>query len=142
MYPDADVPVVQLSIDRRLAPAAHLELARSLGALRDDGVLVMGSGNVTHNLRDAFGRMRSGDTETPDWARRFDAAVAEAAQAHDTARLARLLETDDGRAAHPTPDHYLPLLYAAGASEASDAVSFTSDAFDWGSLSMRNVIWG
>lgn len=142
MYPDADIPVVQLSIDRALSPSDHVELARSLGALRDEGVLVLGSGNVTHNLRDAFGRSREGNPDTPDWARRFDTEVAEASEAHDVARLASLLDTEHGRLAHPTPEHYLPLLYAAAASEASDAVSFTSATFDWGSLSMRNVLWG
>jgi 4,5-DOPA dioxygenase extradiol len=143
MYPDADIPVIQLSIDRRLAPDRHLTLARTLGPLRDEGVLILGSGNVTHNLRDAFGRMRSGSTETPDWARRFDREVEGVLEARDGARLIELApNTDDGRMAHPTPDHWLPLIYAFGAADPRDALRFPTQGFDLGSISMRNVVWG
>lgn len=143
MYPEADVPVVQLSLDRRLDVKGHLELARSLAPLRDEGVLILGSGNVVHNLRDAFGRMQSGDTETPPWALRFDLAVKAAAEAHDLRALAALWpDTDDGRLAHPTPDHWLPLLYAAAASDDGDRVRFPTEGFDLGSISMRNLVWG
>jgi 4,5-DOPA dioxygenase extradiol len=69
-YPLAQVPVVQLSIDRRLSLREHAELARHLAPLRDDGILIFGSGNVTHNLGDAFKRMRTANTDTPDWAKR------------------------------------------------------------------------
>src|SRR5690606_22127221 len=106
---------------RRLSPREHYELAKSLAELRDEGVLVMGSGNVTHNLRDAVYRMRSGDAETPHWAARFDETVAKALEQHDTEKLVTLWETSpDGRLAHPTPDHWLPLLYVLGASERGD----------------------
>ena len=143
MYPAADIPVVQLSIDRRLTPRDHFDMARSLRDLREQGVLVMGSGNVVHNLRDAFGRMNSGDHATPDWARRFDAKVADATRQADTATLVALLTDDpDGALAHPTPDHWLPYLYALGLTDVDDAVRFNSEGFDLGSLSMRNVIWG
>ncbi len=142
LRPAADVPVVQLSLDRRLAPAAHLELGRSLAALRDEGVLVLGSGNVTHNLRHAFGAYERGDTATPAWAASFDADVAAALAQHDHAFLARALEGDAGRLAHPTPDHYLPLLYVAGAATREDAVTFPLEGFDMGSLSMRAVLVG
>lgn len=143
MYPEADVPVIQLSIDRRLEPREHLELARSLVELRDDNVLVLGSGNVTHNLRDAFGRMRSGDRTTPAWAARFDAAIKQAIGERDEAALTGgLLASDDGKLAHPSLDHYLPLLYAFAASTASDAVSFPVSGFDLGSISMRAIRFG
>lgn len=143
MFPAADVPVVQLSIDRRLAPRQHLELARSLQDLRHQGVLVMGSGNVVHNLSDAFGRMRTGATDTPDWARRFDRTVAEALLAGDVAALVDLRERDrDGELAHPTADHWLPLIYALGAGTRDSRVRFAGEGFDLGSLSMRNVVWG
>ncbi|MCA9608729.1 MAG: 4,5-DOPA dioxygenase extradiol [Myxococcales bacterium] len=142
MYPDADVPVVQLSLDRRLSPRAHLELARDLAALRDEGVLVLGSGNVTHNLRDAFRRMQTGDHETPDWARRFDGELTRALEQHDDAAIVAMSATDDGRLAHPTPDHWLPLIYALGATDERDAVSYPIEGFDIGSLSMRAVRWG
>lgn len=145
MYPEAQVPVVQLSIDRRLDIRAHYELARSLRDLRDEGILIFASGNIVHNLRDAFGRMRSGSRETPDWARRFDETVAQMLAQRDTDGLLSAADTDDGRMAHPTPDHWLPLIYACGASDPGDShdpVSFAQQGFDWGSLSMRNVLFG
>ncbi|MCB9629476.1 MAG: 4,5-DOPA dioxygenase extradiol [Sandaracinaceae bacterium] len=142
MFPEADIPVVQLSLDRRLDVRGHLTLARSLADLRHEGVLVLASGNITHNLRDAFTRMQTGSTETPPWATRFDSAVVRAVTQRDTEGLLRLWpDSDDGRLAHPSPDHFLPLLYAYGASDAQDSASFTSDTFDLGSLSMRNVLF-
>lgn len=142
MYPEADVPVVQLSLDRRLASAESLALARALRPLRADGVLVLGSGNLTHNLRDAMTRMRSGQDETPDWAERFDRDVAAMLTQGDHDRLARAVETEDGRRSHPTPDHWLPLVYAAGAAEPDEPVTFPITGFDAGSLSMRAVRFG
>lgn len=142
LRPAADVPVVQLSIDARLAPSEHLALGRALAGLRDEGVLVMGSGNVTHNLRHAFTSMRSGNTTTPPWAERFDQDVARAFEQHDGAFLARVIETDAGQLSHPSLDHFLPLLYVAGAAADSDAVRFPVSGFDLGSLSMRSVLLG
>ena len=142
MFPAADVPVVQLSIDLGLSAAQHFELARSLQPLRGDGVLVLGSGNITHNLRDAFDRQQRGDATVPDWARRYDNAVAEALTAHDRARLLQLSDTPDGRQAHPWPDHWWPLVYALAAAGDTDPVRFPIDGFDLGSLSMRAVRFG
>ena len=142
MFPDADIPVIQLSLDRRLRMGEHHELARSLIELRSQGVLILGSGNITHNLGDAFGRMRSDDRTTPDWAARFDGAVETALDARDREHLIGLWHTDDGRRAHPTPEHWIPLLYAQAATDENDPIRYTSTAFDWGSLSMRNVIFG
>jgi 4,5-DOPA dioxygenase extradiol len=142
MFPDAGVPVVQLSIDRRLEPKQHVELARSLAELRHEGVLILGSGNIVHNLADAIGRMGTGRTDTPAWASRFDGAVAAAVAQHDTGGLVDLWPgTDDGRVAHPTPDHFLPLIYAAAVVDDRDGVRFSSEGFDLGSISMRNIIW-
>jgi 4,5-DOPA dioxygenase extradiol len=143
MYPDARIPVIQLSIDRRLSPERHLEIGRSLAELREEGVLILGSGNVTHNLRDAFTRLRKGENATPDWARRFDAEIAKSLEQHDTARLLTAWrETDDGRRSHPTADHYLPLLYTHGATWADEPVRFPIEGFDIGSISMRAVVVG
>lgn len=142
LRPAADWPVVQLSIDGRLSPAEHLAIGRALAPLRDEGVLIMGSGNITHNLRHAFSSWRRGDTQTPPWAREFDEDVARALERHDADHLTRALDSDAGRLSHPTPDHYLPLLYAAGASGPDDPVRFPIAGFDLASLSMRAVVFG
>jgi 4,5-DOPA dioxygenase extradiol len=140
LRPAADVPVVQLSIDGRLPPGEHLGIGRALAPLRDEGVLILGSGNVVHNLRHAFAARSRGETATPRWARAFDDQVAAALSRHDGDALVRILDTDEGRMSAPTPDHYLPLLYVAGASAAGDRVRFPIEGFDWGSLSMRAAI--
>ncbi len=141
LRPGADVPVVQLSIDARLPPSGHVAIGQALAPLREEGVLILGSGNVTHNLRHAFSAWRRGDEETPCWASTFDADVAKAARQHDSAALARLPESDAGRLSHPTPDHYYPLLYTAGAADPQDAVKFPLSGFDMGSLSMRSILY-
>jgi 4,5-DOPA dioxygenase extradiol len=142
MRPEADVPVLQLSIDARLAPARHIEIGKALAPLRDEGVLILGSGNIVHNLRDAFGNMRAGRSATPHWASDFDAAIASAIERRDGSFLSSSLETDTGRQSHPTAEHYLPLLYSFGASSEADAVSYPITGFDAGSLSMRSVRFG
>jgi 4,5-DOPA dioxygenase extradiol len=143
MYPDADIPVIQLSIDSRLDVAQHLDLGRRLAELRHEGVLILGSGNLTHNLRDAFARMSSGNPTTPDWAQRFDATASEIARQHDAEALLGLWPgSEDGRLCHPTGDHYLPFVYAFGAADARDDVRFPIEGFDGGSLSMRAILFG
>ncbi len=142
MRPAAAVPVVQLSLDGRLAPAEHLAIGRALAPLRDVGVLVLGSGHVVHNLRHAFGAWPRGEIATPEWARAFDAEVAAALARHDGDALVRLLDGEEGRLAAPTPDHYLPLLYVAGASTAGEPVRFPIEGFDMSSLSMRSALVG
>src|SRR5262249_20579961 len=137
LIPDASCPVVQLSIDHRLPPADHLAIARTLAPLRDEGVLILGSGNITHNLRHAMYNFRSADRPTPSWAASFDADVARALEQHDGDALARFPATDAGRMSHPSLDHYLPVIYAAGATTDSDSVRFPIEGFDAGSLSMR-----
>ena len=141
MYPGADIPVVQLSMSNRLSVAQHLEVGRKLSALRNEGVLILGSGNVTHNLRDAFTRMRESAPETPAWARNFDNAVVQASKLSDGQQLIRTLDTQDGRMSHPTSEHFLPLLYVHGASDRNDSVSYPIEGFDAGSLSMRALLY-
>lgn len=142
LRPRADVPVVQLSIDEGMPPAGHLAIGRALAPLRQEGVLIMGSGNLTHNLQYAFSSMARGDTSTPVWASSFDAEAERAISQHDADFLARLVESETGRMAHPTLDHYLPLLYAVGASDAGDEVRYPITGFDLGSLSMRAALFG
>ena len=142
LRPEADVPVVQLSINRSLPASEHTALAKALTPLRDEGVLVLASGNVTHNLGYAMRGMQTGDLSTPAWAKAFDADVARASEQHDSAFLARAVETDAGRMSHPSPDHFLPLMYALGAADEHDKVRFPITGFDLGSLSMRSILFG
>jgi 4,5-DOPA dioxygenase extradiol len=142
LRPEADCPVVQVGLDVDLAPAQHLALGRTLAPLRDEKVLILASGNLTHNLRYAMTHALNDDLSTPEWAARVDAEVTRAIEQHDTDALVRVLDTDDGRMAHPTPEHYLPLLYAAGAASSGDIVRFPVTGFDMGSLSMRSVMFG
>ena len=139
MYPEADVPVVQLSLDSRRPGSFHLALGRQLAALRDSGVLILGSGNVVHNLRVADWSMAEGY----DWAIRFDAEVRSRIAAGDDESLAdhRALGPDAALAV-PTPEHYLPLLYALGARRTSDEVRFLNAATTLGSISMTSVVVG
>ena len=136
LFPAADLPVVQLSIDSRVTPAGHLAIGRKLAPLRDDGVLVLASGNLTHNLRHALTNPRA---PTPDWAVRFDADASDAVLRGDDGFLVRALDDETGRRNHPTPDHYLPLLYAVGAASGRASVRFPIEGFDLSSLSMRAV---
>jgi 4,5-DOPA dioxygenase extradiol len=141
LRPDADCPVVQLSLDHRAEPALHADLGRRLAPLRDEDVLILASGNITHNLQHAMMSYGRHDLSTPAWAGEFDADVARAVEQHDLAFLAGAVETPAGRMAHPSLDHYLPLLYAAGAADESDVVRFPITGFDLGSLSMRAVLF-
>lgn len=138
VFPDADVPVVQLSIDETRPADYHYELGRRLAPLRDEGVLIAGSGNLVHNLHAyAWGRH---PVEPLDWAVRFEEQARRLmlAGAHspliDYEALGR-----DARLSAPTPDHYLPLLYVLGASLEGDRVSFPVEGFDGGSISMLTV---
>jgi 4,5-DOPA dioxygenase extradiol len=140
VFPDASVPVVQLSIDATQPPAYHYALGRKLQALREEGVLVIGSGNVVHNLR-AYAWDRS-PVAPYDWALRFEQHVRRslAARAHaeliDYAALGR-----DAAQAVPTPDHYLPLLYVLGAAHESDELTFPVQGFEGGSISMLGAMF-
>jgi len=142
LAPAADVPVLQLSLDQRATPEEHLALGARLAPLREDDVLIIGSGNLTHNLRHAFASWRQGIQATPDWAGRFDAEAQRTLEQHDGQALAKLLDSDDGRLCHPTLEHFMPVLYAIGASDRRDTVTFPITGFDMASLSMRTVQFG
>jgi 4,5-DOPA dioxygenase extradiol len=116
LYPQADVPVVQLSINALKPLDYHVDVGRRLAALRDSGVLILGSGNVVHNLRRIeWSRPDAGF----DWAQRFDDAVAAQAE-DDPSAILRVAEHADYTLAVPTPDHFIPLLYIAGVAAASE----------------------
>jgi len=141
MFPEAEVPVIQLSIDSRASYEEHLAIGRQLAPLRNEGILIVGSGNLVHNLRSAFQKMRLDDQSVPTWSRHFDEEAAHALKQSDTDFLTMAPTTEEGRICHPSPDHYIPLLYAAGAADASDKVTFPVEGFDLG-LSMRVVRFG
>jgi 4,5-DOPA dioxygenase extradiol len=141
MFPRADLPVLQLSLDYSRPPAEHFALGRQLRALRDRGVLVVGSGNVVHNLR--VTRRDAGPLQGYDWAFQFDAVVARAIGQGALQELVDFQQLGSvAQMAHPTYDHYLPLLHAAGAVEPGEKVRFFNDRFQSGSISMRSVVWG
>lgn len=137
LYPEADVPVFQLSIDMDKDLGWHLEIGRTLAELRNRGVLILGSGNVVHNLR----AMRQGGAPL-DWATEFDGFFAERLAARDIAALAdRSALGGLLQMAHPTVDHYLPSLTIAGAADARDELVFMNDSIDLGSVSMRSFVF-
>ena len=114
VYPDADIPVVQLSLNALRPPEYHIDLARRLAALRERGVMILASGNVVHNLR----RLQWNEPNLAfDWAERFDDAVVEQL-ARDPGEVLRVREHPDYALSVPTPDHFLPLLYIAGLASA------------------------
>jgi 4,5-DOPA dioxygenase extradiol len=135
VYPEADVPVVQLSIDETRPASFHFEIGRRLAPLRDEGVLIAGSGNLVHNLHTyAWGR----HVQDPyDWAARFEAEARSMMSAGDFQPLVDYTKLGpDAALAIPTPDHYLPLLYVLGSRQAGEQISFPIDGVDGGSISM------
>ena len=138
-YPEADVPVVQLSIDATQTPAYHLALGRQLAPLRDEGVLIIASGNVVHNLR----TMIWGEAPAYDWAVRFNDTVRTHLLNDEPEQLA-LYPTwgDDARLAVPTPEHYLPLLYIVGSKHDDETISVAVDGMEGGSISMLTAVVG
>jgi 4,5-DOPA dioxygenase extradiol len=138
VYPRADVPIVQLSIDESRPPSFHYEIGRKLAPLRGEGVLIVGSGNLVHNLHTyAWGQHMP---EPYDWAVRFEAEAKDLLRAGDHEPL--IAYETMGREALlsiPTPDHYVPLLYVIGARQQDDAVTFPVEGVDGGSISMLVV---
>ncbi|MDO9252485.1 MAG: 4,5-DOPA dioxygenase extradiol [Hydrogenophaga sp.] len=141
MFPDASIPVIQLSMDYSRPPAEHFELGRQLRALRERGVLIVGSGNIVHNLRAI--RREAADNQAYDWAIEFDRVTGDhIAQGRLDALSGFQQAGAVAQMAHPTWDHYLPLLYAAGAVEEGEAPRFFNEGFQIASISMRSVVWG
>lgn len=135
MYPEADIPTLQLSLAMDQPAAYHLDLGRQLRGLRRQGILILGSGNVVHNLR----RLRWEPGAAPyDWAIEFDDLIRRRLLARDTVALLTDPESPAGRLSVPTPDHYLPLLYTVGAADAEDELHFDYESIELGSISMRS----
>ena len=132
LYPEADVPVVQLSINGPQPLEYHVELGARLAPLRDRGVLILGSGNVVHNLRRIDWRQPESGY---DWAQRFDEAVREKV-ATDPAHILSLTQHPDYATAVPTPDHFIPFLYVAGLASAAEPAKALVEGCALGSISM------
>jgi 4,5-DOPA dioxygenase extradiol len=139
LYPAADLPTLQISLDRRLDLAGHFAVGQALAPLRDEGVLLVASGNLTHNLGDF-----EPDPAAPEaaWAEAFDATIARAVEARDLDVLLgkKDLDASAWRRAHPTLEHYQPLLYAVAAAGADAAVSYPITGLEHGTLSMRSIV--
>jgi len=141
VYPKADIPVVQLSIDEAKAASWHFETAKKLAPLRDEGVLIVGSGNLVHNLHTYSWGNRA--VEAYDWAERFEALARKTISRADFVRLVDYEALGrDAMLSVPTPDHYLPLLYVLAQHRPDDAVSFPVEGFDGGSISMLGIRLG
>ena len=142
MYPKADIPVVQLSLNQNFMNLRdHLVLAKELNKLRSEGVLIIGSGNIVHNLRQIS---RSETAAVVDWAYEFDELIKKSILENN---LEQLLAEDpskhlEWKMAHPSIEHYLPLLYVLGAADPNEKILFPYEAFELGSLSMRSVLIG
>lgn len=136
VWPEADVPVVQLSLNRRLDARGHFDLGRKLSVLRDEGVVIAGSGDFVHNLRTW---KRNGGDAYP-WAAGFNEAVKSALVRGDDAALIDWVGlAEDAQMSVPTDEHFLPLLYVAAQRQPGDDVSFFNDVIEGGSISMTGV---
>jgi len=139
LFPEADVPVLQLSIDFTQNASFHFELGRTLSVLRREGVMIIGSGNIVHNLR----ALSSNEQETPfAWAKTFDDWFAKNLETNQMEPLLNEYNaTEVGRKSVPTPDHYFPALYIAGARLPQDKLHTEYSAFQYGSLAMRSFMF-
>lgn len=141
MFPQADIPVIQLSLDYDRPPGEHYALGRWLAAWRDQGVLIVASGNIVHNLP----AMRRGTApdQAYDWVVAFDERIAQWIAQGQLDQLPQFQQLGElARLAHPTYEHFLPLLHAAGAADPGEAVEFFNVGMQGASISMRCVVWG
>lgn len=141
MYPEADVPVLQLSLDQGLNERGHYEVGKVLQILREKNILIMGSGNIVHNLRQI--KWREKDPMPYDWNIQFDQQIARALEDRDTDTILFHAQKmpEISPLAVPTAEHYLPLIYTYGASDEDDQLSFPYAGYEMGSLSMRMALW-
>ncbi len=140
LFPKADVPVIPVSLSKRFTLSDHLSMAKAFARLRAQGYMILGSGNVTHNL---------GDLAWDDpaaapfaWAKEFDTLVKEALEIGNESLLTSFRDEAHWKRAHPRREHYVPLLYILGARQDSESVKFVYEGFEHGSLSMRSFAYG
>lgn len=136
MFPDANIPVVQLSLDMSKPPEYHFELGKQISYLREQGILIIGSGNIVHNLRTMNWKK---DAAALDWAEQFDNWVKEKLNERDfNALVYDSLKSSEGKLSIPSLDHYLPLLYVLGAASKSEEITFEVEGIQHGSISMQS----
>jgi 4,5-DOPA dioxygenase extradiol len=139
LFPKASVPVIQLSLNKNLPMILHVKIGERLRALREEGVMIIGSGNVTHNL--GLVDFYNIDAPVLEWAKNVDAYIEKAFVQHDVESLIRIEERcPDFRTAHPSVDHYLPLLYTAGTRYEEDKLRILTPLFQNASLSMKGFM--
>jgi 4,5-DOPA dioxygenase extradiol len=137
MFPEAEIPVFQMSLNFDEAPQYHYDLAKELAFLREKGVLIISSGNVVHN----FIGYQTG-VKSYDWAIEFDNIVKESIEKWDDKPLIEYEKLGKlAYQAHPSNDHYLPLMYTLGLRQKDDKVTFFNESFDVGSMSMRSILY-
>ncbi|MFZ4620877.1 MAG: 4,5-DOPA dioxygenase extradiol [Bacteroidota bacterium] len=138
MFPKADIPVYQLSIDYSKPMSYHVELAQELRSLRDKGVMIMGSGNIVHNLQ----AINFQNAKPYDWAVEFDATIKQWLVNGDQKSIQEFQKLGSiAQLAHPTYDHFLPLMYVLGFQHKNENPAFFNDDFDMSSVSMRSMIY-
>ena len=129
LFPDANIPVFQLSIDYYAKPEYHYELGKQLKSLRNKGVLIIGSGALIHNLQLAGQKMRKNDMTLYGWEAEYDAWLKQQINARNFANLINYQNSHKlGKLAAPTPDHYVPLLYSLGLTDSSDEIKYFYEA--------------
>jgi len=140
MYPQADIPVIQMSIDASLTPEQHVTLGRKLQILRDENILIISSGNVVHNLQLIAWK---NNTPTPAWAIQFNDFFKTHLLSNDLDPLIDWQSAGpDAHLAIPTPEHYLPALYTFGLKKPSESASIFTDGIEMSSISMLSFIYG
>lgn len=138
MYPKADIPVVQLSIDIKKPPQHHFEIGRQLNRLRNEGVLILGSGNIVHNLQKIIWLPQA---QAYEWAITFDEWVKNKIHKQDYDSIVNeALGRSDGQMSVPYPDHWYPLLTVLGAADSTDSIVHEFEGMEYGSLSMRSFV--
>ena len=139
LFPKADIPLVQLSVNAHLEPLEFYDIGRKLRILRDEGILIIGSGNIVHNLGRVAWDM---PTKGFPWADAFDSYIKEAILKNDHNKILDYRNASGGQPSVPTPDHYDPLLYVLGATYPEDPIHIVNDSRSMGSLSMTSYVWG
>lgn len=136
MWPDANVPILQLSLPSGFSNQQLFELGQRMIPLREKGVAIVGCGTLSHNLNEG---LRIGYTSTPDWVKAFDQWTTQALEQDRERLLQWEIEAPYAERNHPTPEHFRPLLITAGAATEQDALAYPIEGFDMGVFSKRSV---